>query len=423
MARAVLAALLLAGLVGGCGHGGCGRHADAVGGSPVVAQHRVAPRQLDLTVRSAALGRSAKVRLLTPVGWTSSSKRWPVLYLLHGCCDTYESWTRSTDIADLPQLRDVLVVMPEGGDIGFYSNWKDGPRWQDFHLRELPRILEPYGAGPRRAIAGLSMGGLGAMDYAARRPRMFRAAASFSGVLHPLGVPRFWLGLFSSTRRIRARSGAIRRPTARLAPARPDRAAAGARRGSRCSSPPATGGVVRARARKRDAIEAEVGAESRAFARRARALASRSTPTSTPAGPTTGRTGSASCTAPCRCCSARCARTEISESRAACAGGAPARGARPGEAPARAASPMNASSCAQCGGPSWAQPSRSPRWSGRRATARRRPRGQGGAVEQTAPAPASERACTPRRPRRSDLGADAVERVDDPEERRRACRS
>jgi len=138
------------------------------------------------------------VRLLTPVGWTrSSSKRWPVLYLLHGCCDTYDSWTRSTDIADLPQLRDVLVVMPEGGDVGFYSNWHDGPRWQDFHLQELPRILAPYGAGPRRAIAGLSMGGLGAMDYAARRPRMFRAAASFSGVLHPLGVPRFWLGLFS----------------------------------------------------------------------------------------------------------------------------------------------------------------------------------------------------------------------------------
>src|SRR5215212_9179468 len=124
MARAVLAALLLAGLLGGCGHGGSAATPTptAKASSPVVAQQRVAPRQLDLTVRSAALGRSAKVRLLTPAGWTqSSSKRWPVLYLLHGCCDTYESWTRSTDVADLPQLRDVLVVMPEGGDIGFYS--------------------------------------------------------------------------------------------------------------------------------------------------------------------------------------------------------------------------------------------------------------------------------------------------------------
>ena len=268
MARAVLAALLLAaGFLGGCGDGGAAPTSSPPQ-SAVVGQQRVAPRQLDLTVRSAALGRSAKVRLLTPVGWTqSSSKRWPVLYLLHGCCDTYESWTRSTDIADLPQLRDVLVVMPEGGDIGFYSNWQDGPRWQDFHLRELPRILEPYGAGPRRAIAGLSMGGLGAMDYAARRPRMFRAAASFSGVLHPLGVPRFWLGLFSQY---------TSDPTDVWGD--PDSDRANWRRHDQTALLPALKGLplfVSAgdgRGAKRDAIEAEVGAESRAFARRARAL-------------------------------------------------------------------------------------------------------------------------------------------------------
>jgi diacylglycerol O-acyltransferase/trehalose O-mycolyltransferase len=270
MARAVLAALLLAVLVGGCGHGGAAAtpKPSASPSAPVVAQHQVAPRQLDLTVRSEALGRTAKVRLLTPVGWApSSSKRWPVLYLLHGCCDSYKSWTRSTDIADLPQLRDVLVVMPEGGDVGFYSNWQEGPRWQDFHLRELPRILERYGAGPRRAIAGLSMGGLGAMDYAARRPRMFRAAASFSGVLHPLGAPRFWLGLFSNYTPDeldiwgdpKADRDVWRRhdPTALLPALKgiPLFVSAGDGQGA-----------------KRDAIEIVVGAESRAFARRARAL-------------------------------------------------------------------------------------------------------------------------------------------------------
>jgi diacylglycerol O-acyltransferase/trehalose O-mycolyltransferase len=200
MARVVVTVLLLAGVVAGCGHGGTSTSATSAPSVAVVAEHQVGPRQLDLTVRSAALGRSAQVRLLTPAGWTRSARRrWPVLYLLHGCCDTYQSWTRSTDVEQLPQLRDVLVVMPEGGDVGFYSNWRDGPRWQDFHLLELPRILaDGYGAGPRRAIAGLSMGGLGVMDYAAQRPRMFRAAASFSGALHPLGAPRFWLGLFAS---------------------------------------------------------------------------------------------------------------------------------------------------------------------------------------------------------------------------------
>src|SRR5690242_1177169 len=47
------------------------------GGARVVAEEKVGPRRIDLTVASPALGRTAKVRLL---------RRWPVLYLLHGCC-------------------------------------------------------------------------------------------------------------------------------------------------------------------------------------------------------------------------------------------------------------------------------------------------------------------------------------------------
>jgi diacylglycerol O-acyltransferase/trehalose O-mycolyltransferase len=269
MARAILAALLLAGLLAGCGSGGAAAtRTPAPPSSGVVAQDQVAPRQLDLTISSKALGHTARVRLLTPVGWSrSSAKRWPVLYLLHGCCDTYESWTRSTDIAELPQLRDVLVVMPEGGDVGFYSNWQDGPRWQDFHLRELPGILARYGAGPRRAIAGLSMGGLGAMDYAARRPRMFRAAASFSGVLHPLDASRLWLGLFSRY---------TPDPEDVWGDPADDRATW--RRHDPTELLPALKGIPLfvssgdGSGAKRDVIEGVVGAESRAFVRRARAL-------------------------------------------------------------------------------------------------------------------------------------------------------
>jgi diacylglycerol O-acyltransferase / trehalose O-mycolyltransferase len=165
----------------------------------VVRERQVAPRIVDLEVRSPALDGTAKVRLLTPDGWAKGRGRWPVLYLLHGCCDTYVSWTRSTDIESWPQLRKVLVVMPDGGDVGFYSDWRSGPAWETFHLTELRRLLErDYGAGARRAIAGLSMGGLGAIDYAARDPHLFRAAASFSGLLHPLGDPDGLLGLFAA---------------------------------------------------------------------------------------------------------------------------------------------------------------------------------------------------------------------------------
>jgi diacylglycerol O-acyltransferase/trehalose O-mycolyltransferase len=195
-----VAGALVALSVAGCG-GGHAAQRPARPGAVVVAERRVGPRLVDLRMRSPALRRVVSVRLLTPVGWQPrSARRWPVLFLLHGCCDDYRAWSRSSDIGTLTRLRRVLVVMPEGGAAGFYSDWRGGARtrWETFHTRELPALLAArFGAGRARAIAGLSMGGLGAMDYAARHRGLFRSAASFSGVLHPRADPRFWTGLFS----------------------------------------------------------------------------------------------------------------------------------------------------------------------------------------------------------------------------------
>jgi diacylglycerol O-acyltransferase / trehalose O-mycolyltransferase len=200
-----VAALAAAQLAVGCGGSDSTDSNGVAGPTRVVRERSVGPGLIDLRIRSRALGATASVRLMTPRGWSSRAggRRWPVLYLLHGCCDTYESWTRSTEIERLPQLRDVLVVMPEGGQVGFYSNWlgsggENDPAWETFHLSELRSILERrYGAGTRRVVAGQSMGGLGAMDYSARHPGLFVGAASFSGLLHPLGDTNFLLGLFS----------------------------------------------------------------------------------------------------------------------------------------------------------------------------------------------------------------------------------
>lgn len=163
----------------------------------VVAEEQVAPRQIDLTISSPALGTEAKVRLLTPDGWEErdADDTWPVFYLLHGCCGDYTSWTGATDVEDIPELRDVLVVMPEAGVTGWYSDWWNygeggPPAWETFHLKEVRRILEAdYGAGHRRVVAGLSMGGFGALSYAARNPGLFKAAASYSGVVDNRHTP------------------------------------------------------------------------------------------------------------------------------------------------------------------------------------------------------------------------------------------
>jgi diacylglycerol O-acyltransferase/trehalose O-mycolyltransferase len=197
--------VLTASLIAGCGSSSSRSDVPkpsptrAAAAATVVSQKQVGPRLVDLLVESPALRATASVRLLTPQGWKRGRGSWPVLYLLHGCCDSYDSWTRSTDVESWPELRQTLVVMPEGGNVGFYSNWRVGPRWETFHLTELRGLLErDYGAGRKRAIAGLSMGGLGAMTYAARHPGLFQAAASFSGLLHPQADPRFMLGLFQS---------------------------------------------------------------------------------------------------------------------------------------------------------------------------------------------------------------------------------
>lgn len=155
------------------------------GPARIVQARNVAGRTWDVTIHSPAVGAAVPVRLLLPVRFDREPRRnWPVLYLLHGCCDSYLSWTRSTDIDQLTSGSDVLVVMPDAGPAGFYSNWLDGPQWETFHLIELPTLLaKHYRAGTPQAIAGVSMGGLGALGYAARHPGTFTVAGSFSGIV------------------------------------------------------------------------------------------------------------------------------------------------------------------------------------------------------------------------------------------------
>jgi diacylglycerol O-acyltransferase / trehalose O-mycolyltransferase len=174
----------------------------------------------------------------------------------------------------------VLVVMPESGDVGFYSNWRNGrrggpPAWETFHLVELRGLLERgYGAGTPRAVAGLSMGGLGAMSYAARHPGMFASAASFSGLLHPLADRRLILGLVSSyasdSQALWGDPDAQRGTWAAHDPT----ALAGRLRGTRLfvSSGDGRPGPLDRSGGDRDGVEATVYRESRAFAARLRGL-------------------------------------------------------------------------------------------------------------------------------------------------------
>lgn len=156
-------------------------------GASVVAEQQVDARTMDITISSPAAAGDVQVRLLLPPGWSpSASQTWPVLYLLHGCCDAYQGWTQNTNAAQVTQGAPVLIAIPDGGPVGFYSNWWNragGANWETFTATELPQILRSgFRASSRQAIAGVSTGGGAALFIAAHNPGAYAAVASYSGM-------------------------------------------------------------------------------------------------------------------------------------------------------------------------------------------------------------------------------------------------
>jgi S-formylglutathione hydrolase FrmB len=167
--------------------------ARADGGLSVVSSQPLDDRLTDVVLATPALAAPVHVRVLVPAGYAAHpAARYPVLYLLHGALDDWRSWTDEGDAERITAGLNAIVVMPEGGNGGWYTNWFNGgaggpPEWEEFHIGQLvPWVDATYrtvASRDGRAIAGLSMGGFGAMSYAARHPDLFVWAASFSGAV------------------------------------------------------------------------------------------------------------------------------------------------------------------------------------------------------------------------------------------------
>lgn len=140
----------------------------------------------DYRFHSAALGREMPYRVLAPAP-LAPGHRYPVLYLLHGLGGHFDDWTEYTRLAEHVGGRDLIVVMPEGGN-SWYVNWHDGTeRWEDYLARDLIAEIDarfPTDARREaRVIAGLSMGGYGALRMGMKHPEQYAIAASLSGAL------------------------------------------------------------------------------------------------------------------------------------------------------------------------------------------------------------------------------------------------
>jgi putative tributyrin esterase len=110
----------------------------------------------------------------------------PVLYLLHGLSDDDTIWLRRTSIERYVAPLGLAVVMPQVHR-SFYTDEAVGGRYWTFISEELPELVGTFfRLSTRREdtfVAGLSMGGYGALKWALRQPERFAAAASLSGAV------------------------------------------------------------------------------------------------------------------------------------------------------------------------------------------------------------------------------------------------
>ena len=115
---------------------------------------------------------------------------YPTLYLLHGLSDDHTIWMRRTSIERYAAAKNIAVVIPAVAR-SFYQNMASGPQYWTFVSEELPRLMRQFfplsAAREDNFVAGLSMGGYGALRLGLARPESFAAAASLSGALDFVG--------------------------------------------------------------------------------------------------------------------------------------------------------------------------------------------------------------------------------------------
>jgi S-formylglutathione hydrolase FrmB len=169
---------------------------------------------MELNFYSEALGIQTQVNVILPqkssageIGLSTSNvhtEQYKCLYLLHGLSDDHTIWMRRTSIERYASEYGICVVMPCGGR-SFYCDIKNGMAYYTFIAKELPMRMQEFfrisGKREDTYIAGLSMGGYGAMKIALRDPDSYCACGALSPVcdleaMAGIGYDSLMLSLF-----------------------------------------------------------------------------------------------------------------------------------------------------------------------------------------------------------------------------------
>lgn len=148
-------------------------------------------RLLSLEFQSNLMNREMPYRVIVPVGYNlvdNKEKSYPVIYLLHGLWGHYNDWSNKAKLEKHSFDYKYIIVMPEG-DNGWYTDSKSvkNHNYESYIINELiPEIENKFRVKKERksrAIAGLSMGGYGALKFGIKYPDKFVLAGSFSGAI------------------------------------------------------------------------------------------------------------------------------------------------------------------------------------------------------------------------------------------------
>ena len=127
-----------------------------------------------------------KPREASPIDFYGSGKTYPVLWLFHGSFGDHTDWVRRSNIETYACENNLIVVMPSALNTNYtdWMNFADGYAFKQFFFQELmPMVYGWFPASSQKEdnfIAGLSMGGEGAMKFALLHPELFAKAAALS---------------------------------------------------------------------------------------------------------------------------------------------------------------------------------------------------------------------------------------------------
>ncbi len=142
-------------------------------------------RLLAVRFYSSSVHDTMRVRVLLPMQY-DHSRAYPLLLLLHGYNGDETDWTTRTNLEHYTATLPLIVIMPEAKN-SWYVNSETDPtaRYEDYIMSDLPRFIVsrwPIDT-TQEAIAGLSMGGYGALVLALRHPNRFLFAGDLSGAI------------------------------------------------------------------------------------------------------------------------------------------------------------------------------------------------------------------------------------------------